>query len=108
MRVLEMAAPALDASATQIVDRALPTPGPGQVSIDVAFAGVNFIDVMARRGDAGYASGWPYVPGLEVVGTVRAVGDGVTGPRVGDRVAAGTPRGGVGRGGAGAVAPPGA
>ena len=59
MRVLEMAAPALDASATEIVDRALPAPGPGQVSIDVAFAGVNFIDVMARRGDVGYASGWP-------------------------------------------------
>lgn len=94
MRVLEMAAPALDASATEIVDRAPPTPGPGQVSIDVAFAGVNFIDVMARRGDAGYASGWPYVPGLEVVGTVRAVGDGVTEPRVGDRVAAGTAGGG--------------
>jgi NADPH:quinone reductase-like Zn-dependent oxidoreductase len=40
MRVLEMAAPALDASATEIVDRPLPAPGPGQVSIDVAFAGL--------------------------------------------------------------------
>jgi NADPH2:quinone reductase len=29
---------------------------------------VNFIDVMARKGDPGYATAWPYVPGLEVVG----------------------------------------
>ena len=55
-----------------------PQPGPGEVTIDVAYAGINFMDVMARRGDPGYASGWPYTPGLEVSGTVREVGPGFT------------------------------
>jgi len=52
-------------------------PGPGEVSIDVAFAGVNFADVMVLRGDHAYSAGWPYVPGLEVSGVVREVGPGV-------------------------------
>ena len=69
--------------------------GDGEVAIDVAYAGINFIDVMARRGDPGYASSWPYVPGLEVAGTVRAVGKGVTDRRVGERVAAFTAGGGL-------------
>jgi NADPH:quinone reductase len=43
---------------------------------------------MARRGDDGYASSWPYVPGLEVAGTVRALGPGVERPAAGTRVAA--------------------
>ncbi len=94
MRALRMAAPAADSSATTIVELDEPSPGPGELAIDVAFAGVNFIDVMARRGDPGYASGWPYVGGLEVAGTVRAVGDGVEDRRVGDRVAAFTAGGG--------------
>jgi hypothetical protein len=37
--------------------------GVGQVSIDVAYTQINFIDVMVRRGDPGYASSWPYVSG---------------------------------------------
>src|SRR5207248_2556803 len=72
-----------------------PQPGPGQVAIDVAYAGVNFIDVMARRGDPGYASAWPYVPGLEVAGTIRSVGAGVRDLHAGERVAAFTPGGGM-------------
>jgi NADPH:quinone reductase len=48
----------------------------------VQAAGVNFIDVMARRGDVGYATAWPFVPGMEVAGTVHALGPGVTGPAV--------------------------
>ena len=71
-----------------------PTPGPGQVVVGVKYAGINFMDVMARRGDPGYAADWPYVPGLEVAGVVTAVGDGVEGHRIGDRVAALTNGGG--------------
>lgn len=67
----------------------------GPMAIDVAYAGVNFIDVMARRGDPGYASAWPYVPGLEVAGTVRSVGGGVRDLHAGQRVAAFTPGGGM-------------
>lgn len=95
MKALLMSEPAANGSATSVAEVAAPEPGPGQVAIDVAYAGINFIDVMARRGDPGYASAWPYVPGLEVAGTVRAVGAGVTDKQVGQRVAAFTPGGGL-------------
>ena len=77
MKAVIMTAPAVDGSTTSVEDIDEPRPGPGQVAIDVAYAGVNFMDVMARRGDPGYASDWPYVPGLEVAGTIRSVGSGV-------------------------------
>ncbi|GAA2242999.1 zinc-binding dehydrogenase [Kitasatospora cystarginea] len=86
MRTLVMTAPG-GAESSSVVEAAEPTPGPGELTIDVAYAGLNFVDVMARRGDAGYAT-WPHRPGLEVSGTVRALGPGVTGFTVGDRVAA--------------------
>ena len=91
--VFERAAP--DASATRIAEVPLPDPGPGQIAVDVACAGVNFIDVMARRGDPGYAPEWPFVPGLEIAGTVRALGSGVEQPACGARVAAFVGRGGL-------------
>lgn len=50
---------------------------------------------MSRRGDLGYVSAWPFVPGLEVSGHVRAVGPGVTTLRPGMRVAAYTGQGGL-------------
>jgi NADPH2:quinone reductase len=63
-----------------------PEPGPGEVSIVVAFAGVNFTDVRNRIGDGlGVA---PFVPGVEVAGTVRKLGPGVTTLRPGQQVAA--------------------
>lgn len=71
-----------------------PVPGPGEVAIDVAFAGVNFADVMARRGDAGYVPAWPWVPGLEVSGHVRELGLGVVHVKVGQRVSAAVAGGG--------------
>jgi NADPH2:quinone reductase len=95
MKALSMAGPAADGSTTSVAELADPVPGPGEVAIEVAYAGVNFMDVMARRGDPGYASEWPFVPGLEVVGTVRSVGSGVTGLRVDRRVAAFTRNGGL-------------
>jgi NADPH:quinone reductase len=91
--VFDRAAP--DASASRVADVALPEPGPGQIAVDVACAGVNFIDIMARRGDPGYASEWPFVPGLEIAGTVRALGPGVEQPAPGARVAAFVGRGGL-------------
>jgi NADPH:quinone reductase len=71
----------------------VPDPGPGQVAIDVAYAGVNYAEVMARRGVLAPFRP-PFVPGLEVSGRVRALGDGVDGLRVGDAVSALTTRGG--------------
>ena len=95
MRALQFERPAPNTGATRVVAVETPEPGPGEVAIDVRAAGINFIDVMARRGDPGYATSWPYVPGLEVAGTVRALGAGVAGPEVDTPVAAFTGSGGL-------------
>jgi len=87
MRALVMTAPG-GAEKSEIREVEPPRPAAGEVAIDVAYAGVNFMDVMARRGDAGYATSWPHRPGLEIAGTVRELGADVTGLAVGDRVAA--------------------
>jgi NADPH2:quinone reductase len=65
------------------VDR--PVPGPGQLLVKVAAAGVNFIDTYKRSGT--YKVPYPFTPGSEAAGTVEAVGDGVTGLAIGDRIA---------------------
>ncbi len=69
-------------------------PGPGQVTIEVRAAGVNFADVMARLGLYADAPPLPAVVGYEVSGTIEAVGPDVTALAVGDRVFAGTRFGG--------------
>ncbi|GAA4372761.1 quinone oxidoreductase [Actinomadura sp. NPDC048032] len=66
-------------------ERPDPVPGPGEVLIDVAAAGVNFIDVYYRTG--AYPQETPYTPGVEAAGTVAAVGEGVREFSAGDRVA---------------------
>lgn len=68
-------------------ERPDPTPGPGQVLVEVAAAGVNFMDIYAREGRPPYDNPVPFVLGQEGAGTVAAVGDGVTELAVGDRVA---------------------
>ena len=95
MRAVVMSEPAPGPDKTEVRAVSAPRPGPGQIAIGVAYAGLNFIDVMARRGDPGYASSWPYVPGLEVAGTVLETGPGVTGLEPGHRVAALTQGGGL-------------
>jgi NADPH:quinone reductase len=62
-----------------------PEPGAGEVLVDVAAAGVNFIDIYQRSG--AYPMSTPYVAGSEGAGVVRAVGDGVRDVAVGDHVA---------------------
>jgi NADPH:quinone reductase len=62
-----------------------PVPSFGQVLVQVAAAGVNFVDIYRRSGV--YPQPVPYVPGSEGAGTVLAVGEGVTGFSAGDRVA---------------------
>lgn len=65
-----------------------PEPGPGEVLIRVAAAGVNRPDIMQRIGIYPPPPGASDLPGLEVSGTVTAVGPGVTWPAVGDEVCA--------------------
>ncbi|WP_336037360.1 quinone oxidoreductase family protein [Halobacterium yunchengense] len=69
------------------VERDRPEPGPGEVRIDVAAVGVNFADVMQRRGHYHGGPEPPYVPGMEAAGVVDAVGEGAD-AEVGDRVVA--------------------
>ncbi|MFB8369658.1 quinone oxidoreductase [Pseudarthrobacter sp. NPDC055928] len=62
-----------------------PAPGPGQILLRVAAAGVNFSDTYKRRGT--HKATYPYIPGSEAAGTVAAVGGGVVEFAEGDRVA---------------------
>lgn len=65
-----------------------PEPGPGELLVKVAFCGCNFADTMMRIGTYPHPKGYPIVAGLEIAGHVVRVGEGVTGFREGDRVAA--------------------
>jgi len=69
----------------EVQQRPRPRPAPGQVVIDVAASGVNFIDVYRRQGV--YPVPTPFVLGMECAGRVSAVGADVTGVSVGDVVA---------------------
>jgi NADPH2:quinone reductase len=71
--------------ALQLAERDPGAPGPGQLRVRVAAAGVNFIDVYFRTGL--YPRPLPFVAGLEGAGRVEAVGPGVGGFAPGDRVA---------------------
>src|SRR5688500_14063134 len=70
------------------VERPDPVPGDGEVLIAVAAAGVNRPDVLQRRGQYPPPRGASDIPGLEVAGTVAAIGDGVRDWQIGDRVCA--------------------
>lgn len=65
----------------------LPSPGPGQLAVEVAAAGVNYVDTYQRSGVGAYAVPPPFVLGVEGAGRVIAVGPGVEGMGAGDRVA---------------------
>ena len=74
----------------------LPTPQPkvGEVLIKVAAAGVNYADVLQRKGTYPVPVTLPFVAGYEVAGVVDSVGDGVTNLQPGQRVMAMIPNGG--------------
>ncbi|WP_435347561.1 quinone oxidoreductase family protein [Haloarchaeobius sp. HRN-SO-5] len=66
-----------DSSVMTVVDVETPDPGPGQVRLDVEAAGINFADIMQRRGHYPGGPDAPFRPGFEAAGTVDAVGEGV-------------------------------
>lgn len=66
--------------------RPLPTPGPGEILIQVAVAGVNRPDIAQRSGSYPPPPGASDLPGLEVAGTVVALGEGATRHKIGDTV----------------------
>ncbi len=93
MRAIEIRAPG-EPEMLQPAKRETPRPGAGQVLIRVAAAGVNRPDVMQRQGKYPPPPGVTDIPGLEVAGTIVAVGPEAPGWREGDRVVALVPGGG--------------
>jgi putative PIG3 family NAD(P)H quinone oxidoreductase len=77
-----------DADALVLAEVPDPEPAAGEVRVRVAAAGVNRADVMQRLGHYPPPPGAPEYPGLEVSGTVDALGEGVDGWAVGDQVCA--------------------
>ncbi len=78
----------------QMVEGAVPQPGPGEILIEVHCAGINRPDVLQRCGRYPPPPGASPILGLEVAGTVAALGPGVTEWKVSDRVTALAPGGG--------------
>ncbi|RUT35182.1 NAD(P)H-quinone oxidoreductase [Arsenicitalea aurantiaca] len=66
----------------------LPEPGPGEVLVRVAAAGINYPDVMQRLGRYDPPPGASPLPGLEVSGEIASLGEGVSGHEIGARVVA--------------------
>ncbi len=71
-----------------------PTPGPGEALIEVKACAVTFPDTLMLEDKYQFKAPPPYIPGGEVSGVVAAVGDGVEGVSVGDRVVGGSNTGG--------------
>lgn len=72
----------------EILERADPAPDPGEAVVDVEAAAINRHDLWILEDDSAMVSGddLPFVSGLDLAGTVSAVGDGVTAVEAGDRV----------------------
>jgi NADPH:quinone reductase len=66
-----------------------PSPGPGEVLVNVHASAVSFMDTLMVSGKYQMRPTLPFVPGSDAAGTVSALGAGVTGLQVGDRVACG-------------------
>lgn len=77
--------PAEDLKLEELPD---PSPGPGEVVVAVTAAALNFFDTLIIRGRYQTRPAFPFSPCAECAGTVAALGEGVTGWRIGERVAA--------------------
>jgi NADPH:quinone reductase len=78
----------------QVVELPVESPGPGRLRVRVRAAGVGSTDLVMLAGKYRFAPKIPLVPGYEIAGTVEAIGAGVAGFALGDRVAALTVYGG--------------
>ncbi|ANE09710.1 zinc-binding dehydrogenase [Corynebacterium glutamicum] len=74
----------------QVTEKEIPTPGPGQARIRVTLATIHNHDLWTVKGSYGFVPDLPAAAGTEAVGIVDALGEGVEGLQVGQRVASGT------------------
>jgi putative PIG3 family NAD(P)H quinone oxidoreductase len=93
MNAVEIAAPG-GPEQLRLVRRPVPHPGAGDVLVRVAAAGVNRPDIMQRQGKYPPPAGASDLPGMEVAGTIVALGVGVENVAVGDEITALLPGGG--------------
>lgn len=70
-----------------LTERAVPTPMPGEVRLQIHACGLNFADLLMAEGRYQDRPALPFIPGLECAGVVEALGPGVTAPAIGTRVA---------------------
>ncbi len=87
MKAVEISAPG-PAEVLRLADRPVPSPGADEVLVRVVAAGINRADIMQRQGSYPPPGGASDIPGLELSGTVAAVGTGVESPSAGEEVCA--------------------
>jgi len=75
-----------DPDVLQVAEVPNPTPGPGQIVVQIHAAGVNPVETYVRSGKYAKLPALPYTPGTDGAGTIAAIGAGVNGWKVGDRV----------------------
>ncbi|MBR9835839.1 MAG: alcohol dehydrogenase catalytic domain-containing protein, partial [Alphaproteobacteria bacterium] len=83
-----------DLSGVEVRDIPRPNPAPGEVLIKVHATGVNFPDILICQGKYQLKLDPPFTPGMELAGTVEALGEGVTGFEIGEAVCGGNKQGG--------------
>ena len=83
-----------DLSGVEVRDVPKPEPKPGEVLIKVAATSVNFPDILLTQGKYQLKLEPPFTPGMDISGTIEALGQGVTGFEVGDAVCGGARFGG--------------
>ena len=76
-----------------LADVPVPIPVKGESAVRVAAVGLNFADMLAIQGKYQVRQPLPFIPGMELAGTVEALGPGVDGPAIGTRVLATCPAG---------------
>lgn len=69
----------------KLVELPDPLPGPGQVLVQIEYIGINYAEILSRKGLYGWAPKRPYIPGMEAAGTIAAVGSGVDSSRLGEK-----------------------
>jgi NADPH2:quinone reductase len=88
MRAVVISKPTNTGDNMTVTDVPKPVPRAGEVLVAVVYGGCNFADTMMRRGIYPHPKGYPLVAGIEMSGTVAALGPGVTSFKTGQRVAA--------------------
>jgi NADPH:quinone reductase-like Zn-dependent oxidoreductase len=81
-------------STIRVADMPMPEPKPGQVRVKVAFAGINFADLLMRLGFYQPRPPYPFTPGYEVSGVIDSIGDDQSDFEIGQRVVAAMSTGG--------------